>query len=81
MRATYQLVVDDDPHTDAGPDGDEHHRRDPSRQPEPLLADGGEVDVVLDQHGHIEAIADHLDRIEPALGRDVVRERGDPATA
>ncbi len=79
MRAADELVVDDDPHADARADRDEHHRRDAAGQAEPLLADRRQVDVVLDEHGQVEPVADHLERIEAALGHDVVGQRRDPA--
>jgi hypothetical protein len=75
------LVVDHDAHADSGADGDEYHRRDAACQAEPLLADGRQIDVVLNQDGHLKAVADDLDRVEPALGRDVVGERRDPPRA
>ena len=31
------------------------------------------------KHGEVEPVADDLERIEAALGHDVVRQRGDPA--
>ena len=74
-----ELVVDDDPHPDARPDRDEHHRGDATRQAEPLLADRREIHVVLDEHRQIETVADHLERIESALRCNVVGQGGDPS--
>ena len=72
MRPPDELIVDDDPHADARPDGDEDHRRNAPREAKPLLPDRSEVDVVVDEHGQVEAVADHLERIEAALRRHVV---------
>ncbi len=81
VRAAHQVVVDDHAHADAGADRDEDHRGDASGQPEPLLAHGGEVDVVLDQHRQVKAVTDHFEGVEAALGNDVVGEGGDAPAA
>ena len=79
MRAAHQLVVDDHAHPDPGADPDVDDGRDSPGEPEPLLADRGEVDVVVDQHRQVEALADHLERVKAALRGDVVGQRRDPA--
>ena len=79
MSTAHQLVVDDDPHTHARADSDEHRRRNAPRETEPLLADGRQVDVVLDEHTQVEPVAHDLERIEPATGSYVVRKRRYPA--
>ena len=77
VGAAHELVVDDDPHADSGANRDEHRRRDAPGQAEPLLADCREVHVVLDQYRQIEPVADCLERVESALGCDVVGQRRD----
>ena len=66
VEAAEELVVDDDAHADAGADRDHDEGRDAAREPAPLLADGGHVDVVVDQHGHVEAVLERGQRVELA---------------
>ena len=76
VEAAEELVLDDDAHADAGADRDHDEGRDAAREAAPLLADGGHVDVVVDQHGDAEAVLERGQRVELAGRADVPRQRG-----
>jgi hypothetical protein len=74
----HELVIDRDPHADPGADGDEDERGDPLREPVPLLADGREIDVVLNQDREREALGDDRRGIEATGRTDVIGQGRHP---
>ena len=56
MAAAVQLAAEDDPGAHAGPDGQEDEVVDAARNTLPLLAEGRQVDVVLERHRQAERL-------------------------
>ena len=74
VAAAVELAPEHEPGAEAGADREEHEVVDPARDPAPVLADGGEVDVVLDVTGSPSRVASVVAEVAALEARDVRRE-------
>ena len=81
MRAPHQGAVDDDAHADAHAHRHEREGVLALARAVPQLTQGGQVDVVVDEHRHVEAPAQRAQRVKAPVGAEVVGERGHPPAA
>ena len=75
VAAPVQLAAKHEAGAEPGAHREEHEVFDAPRHPAPALADGGEVDVVLDADGQLEPAAEVAAPVAPFEAGDVGRER------
>ena len=81
MAAAMELAPEDEPGAEARPDREEDEVLHPARDPVPPLADGREVDVVLDRDGETQPVANVVTPGRPSRPGTFVASRSWPVSA
>src|SRR4051794_28883482 len=74
VMAPVQLAPQHEPGAEAGSDREEHEVLHPLPHAAPVLADGRQVDVVVDRHRHTQGLLERGPDPHPLQPRDVPRE-------